>query len=295
MPELPEVETVRRGLQPVLEGELIARVRLNRKDLRFPFPEGFVERLSGARVEKLSRRAKYLVGELSTGEALIMHLGMTGRFLIRQPGDAAPQQIGEYEYATGGGDKHAHVIIETSRGAEVTYSDPRRFGFMLLCPQRDLEAHALFRNLGVEPLGDALTAAYLASRAANKKTDLKAFLMDQRVVAGLGNIYVSEALFRAGLKPTRKSASLALRSGAPSAHSERLVPEIRAVLMAALQAGGSTLRDYRHADGTSGAFQDAFMVYGREGEPCLRPGCRGTVRKCVQAGRSTFFCPACQK
>jgi formamidopyrimidine-DNA glycosylase len=299
MPELPEVETVRMGLEPALVGRSIVRVVLNRADLRFPFPERFVKRLTGARVSSLARRAKYLVAHLSTGEALVMHLGMTGRFHVQARGDNRPHLLGDYEYETGqaaesGDGKHAHAVFELEGGGRVIYSDPRRFGYMLLIPEAELADHPAMRSLGVEPLSQDLSAAYLASRAAGRKTDLKAFLMDQRNVAGLGNIYVLEALHLAGLKPSRGAASLATRTGKPTPHAERLADAIRTVLTAAVAAGGSTLRDYRQADGSTGSFQKTFRVYGREGEPCLTPSCRGTVRRSIQGGRSSFFCPVCQ-
>ena len=294
MPELPEVETVRMGLEPVLLGGTFARVTTNRADLRFPFPENFAKRLTGARVAGLERRAKYLIAHLSTGEALLMHLGMTGRFHVQAAGEAAPHLIGDYEYDTGVEPKHMHAVFDMRGGGRVTYADPRRFGYMLLIPEAELSQHAMIRGLGVEPLSADLTPAYLASRAVGRKTDLKAFLMDQRIVAGLGNIYVCEALFRAGLKPSRGASALATKSGKPTPHAVRLVDAIKSVLAAAIAAGGSTLRDYRQADGSSGAFQNTFQVYGREGEPCVRPGCRGTVRRSAQGGRSSFFCPVCQ-
>lgn len=296
MPELPEVETVRMGLEPALVGRVIDRVILNRADLRFPFPDRFVKRLTGARVSSLARRAKYLVAHLSTGEALVMHLGMTGRFHVQARGDNRPHLLGDYEYESAAGDdgKHAHAVFELQGGGRVIYSDPRRFGYMLLIPEVELAEHPALRGLGVEPLSQDLTAAYLAQRAAGRKADLKAFLMDQRNVAGLGNIYVLEALYLAGLKPSRSAATLATRTGKPTPHAERLAETIRQVLTAAVAAGGSTLRDYRQADGSTGSFQKTFRVYGRAGEPCLTPGCRGTVRRSIQGGRSSFFCPACQ-
>ena len=295
MPELPEVETVRRGLEPVMSGKRIRRLDQRRPDLRFPFPERFAERLEGQRVERIGRRAKYLMAHLSGGEVLVMHLGMSGRFTIAMPDRAKPNVLGEYIYEHAGNPAHDHVRFEMEGGATVTYNDPRRFGYMVLIPENTLEEHALFRGLGVEPLGNGLNADYLASRARSRKTDLKAFLMDQRNVAGLGNIYVCEALNQAGLSPMRVSASLAAATGRPTGRTERLVPAIRSVLERAILAGGSTLRDYRQADGSTGAFQESFLVYGREGEPCLTPGCRGIVQRSVQAGRSTFHCPRCQK
>jgi len=294
MPELPEVETVRRGLEPVLAGQTFLRVKTNRADLRFPFPDSFAKRLKGARVLDLERRAKYLIAHLSTGEALVMHLGMTGRFHVQARGEAEPHLLGDYESETADDGRHLHAVFDMESGARVTYADPRRFGYMLLIPEAELGAHALMRKLGVEPLSRDLTAAYLARRATGRRSDLKAFLMDQRIVAGLGNIYVCEALFLARLKPSRRAAVLATRGGKPNAHAEALVAGIRSVLEAAIRAGGSTLRDYRQANGESGAFQHTFRVYGREGEPCLRPGCRGIVRRSTHGGRSSFFCPVCQ-
>ncbi len=294
MPELPEVETVRMGLEPVLTGNTFARVTTRRADLRFPFPDNFAKRLTGARVLRLERRAKYLIAHLSTGEALLMHLGMTGRFHVQAPGDAAPHLLGDYEHDVDTGPKHMHAVFDMRGGGRVTYADPRRFGYMLLVPEKELAAHAMMRGLGVEPLSDDLTAGYLAQRALGRRSDLKAFLMDQRIVAGLGNIYVCEALFRAGLKPARRASVLATKSGKPTEPATRLVAGIKSVLADAIAAGGSTLRDYRQADGRSGGFQNTFQVYGRAGEPCVRPGCRGIVRRSVQGGRSSFFCPVCQ-
>lgn len=297
MPELPEVETVRRGLEPVLVGARIQRLDQRRPDLRFPLPESFAARVQGRTILSLSRRAKYLQARLDSGETLIMHLGMTGRFTVTP----SPRLRGKGEFlapfvhAAGGHTAHDHVVFHLAGGATVTYNDARRFGFMLLVPDADIEAHPLFRDLGVEPLGNALSPDYLALMAAGRRSDLKAFLMDQRIVAGLGNIYVCEALHRAHLNPGRGAACLALKSGRPSPRAEGLVPAIRTVLEAALAAGGSTLRDYRHADGALGYFQHQFLVYGREREPCARPGCKGIVRRTIQAGRSTFHCPACQR
>lgn len=295
MPELPEVETVRRGLEPVLVGGRIARVEQRRSDLRFPFPEHFAERLENKTVSSLGRRAKYLLARLSSGEALVMHLGMSGRFTITLPHQGKPRQIGEYTYDTGADPAHDHVVFTMEDGTTITYNDPRRFGCMLLIPEEDLDNHPLFAGLGVEPLGNELTADYLAAKARGRKADIKAFLMDQRIVAGLGNIYVCEALYRAGISPKRSANCLANASGKPMSRAERLVSAIRSVLQDAIDAGGSTLRDYRQADGTIGAFQHTFSVYGREGEPCLTPGCRGIVQRIVQGGRSTFYCSKCQR
>ena len=300
MPELPEVETVRRGLEPVMAGRRVVRLEQRRADLRFPLPERFAERLEGRRIERLGRRAKYLMAGLEGGEVLAMHLGMTGRFTISSEpaGGSAPARTitpGDFAYEHGTDATHDHVIFSLEGGATVTYNDARRYGYMTLIREDDLAGHPHFKDLGVEPLGNALAADYLAGMATGRRSDLKAFLMDQRIVAGLGNIYVCEALFRAGVSPKRRAGSLARRDGRPHERAERLIPAIRDVLTAAIEAGGSTLRDYRHADGSLGYFQHTFAVYGREAEPCARPGCTGTVRRIVQAGRSTFWCPACQR
>ena len=295
MPELPEVETVRRGLERVLLGETLARVEVRRPDLRFPFPEDFARRLQGRSVGRIVRRAKYLQLFLDSGEVLVVHLGMTGRFVLSRDGESGVGAVlGEYVYETGHLPQHDHVVVETGTGLRVTYNDPRRFGYMLLESEAGLQEHPLFRNLGVEPLGNELDAQVLARRAAGRKADVKAFLMDQRNIAGLGNIYVCEALYRAGLSPRRRAGTLTARSGRATARGERLVPAIRAVLMEAVAAGGSTLRDYRQPDGAPGGFQESHDVYDREGEVCRRPGCGGVIRRITQAGRSTFFCPACQ-
>jgi formamidopyrimidine-DNA glycosylase len=293
MPELPEVETVRRGLAPALVGHAFAKVEQRRPDLRFPLPEDFARRLEGHRIESLERRAKYLLAHLSGGEVLLMHLGMTGRFTVQANGGT--DKPGSFAHPTGAGAKHDHVVFHMAHGATVTYNDARRFGYMLLIPAAELGEHPLMRGLGVEPLGPGLTPDYLARRAVGKAVDLKAFLSDQRIVAGLGNIYVCEALYRSGLAPKRPAASLATKTGKPTERARRLADAIRAVLKDAIAAGGSSLRDYRGADGALGTFQHAFAVYGREGKPCPRPDCGGTVRRIVQAGRSTFFCPKCQR
>ncbi len=294
MPELPEVETVRRGLEPVMTAAFITRVHVRRAGLRFPFPERFAERLTGATVTSLSRRAKYILVRLSSGETLIMHLGMSGRFAIQHP-DGHGAVLGEYEQDTGNNAVHDHVVFEMSNGATITYNDPRRFGSMDLCADNAIEQHKLLSGLGVEPLGNALSAAYIAERAVGKATDIKAFLLDQRIVAGLGNIYVCEVLFRLGLSPRRSASCLAKRAGKPTERAHRIVPIIRDVLSEAITAGGSTLRDYKQTDGSLGYFQHAFKVYGREGDACVAPTCTGAIRRIIQSGRSTFFCPICQR
>lgn len=297
MPELPEVEVVRRGLVPVMTGRQFVRVEQRRRDLRFPFPKGFCERLEGATVKAVERRAKYLLVRLSTGDVLLMHLGMTGRFSVVDGAKAKAAggvTLGDYVYDAGADPAHDHAVFHMSGGGIVIYNDPRRFGFMLLVPEPEIASHAMIGKLGVEPLGGGLGAGYLADAARGRRTDLKAFLLDQRIIAGLGNIYVCEALHRAGLSPKRRAATLAARSAAARERSQRLVSEIQAVLHESIDAGGSTLSDYRHADGAPGVFQESHLVYDREGEPCRRPGCTGTIRRIVQSGRSTFYCPCCQ-
>jgi formamidopyrimidine-DNA glycosylase len=287
MPELPEVETVRRGLEPVLAGATLTRVEARRPDLRFPLPDGFVQRLTGARIERLDRRAKYLLAPLDRGDTLVMHLGMSGRFEIA--GAEAGRRPGEFHYAAPADPKHAHVIFETDGGARVTYFDPRRFGYMALIPTDQLDANPWFHGLGPEPLGPDFNARHLAAAFAGRRQSVKVSLMDQRIVAGLGNIYVCEALFRARLSPLRPAGEIGARA------LGKLVTAVRTVLEEAIEAGGSTLRDYAAADGALGYFQHSFSVYGREGEPCPGPGCKGKIVRIVQAGRSTFYCPACQR
>lgn len=295
MPELPEVETVKRGLAPVMEGRRVVRVEQRRAGLRFPFPDRFAERVQGRRIERLTRRAKYIFVHLDGDDILTMHLGMSGRFAITAPPGSDGRKPGAFTHESGNDPSHDHVVFHLQGGGAVTYNDARRFGYMSLVPAGEITTHPHFKALGIEPLGNELTPHFLAEQAQGRKTDLKAFLMDQRIVCGLGNIYVCEALFRAGLSPIRAAHGLARRNGQPTERAERLVPEIRAVLTAAIAAGGSTLRDYKKADGTLGYFQHAFAVYGREGEACLRAGCAGTVRRTSQAGRSTFHCAACQR
>jgi formamidopyrimidine-DNA glycosylase len=292
MPELPEVETVRRGLEPAMTGARILRVEQRRPDLRFAFPERFAERLAGQTVLGLGRRAKYLLADLSGGTVLVMHLGMTGRFLVTTAKDASAP--GAFHHEAGADRAHDHVLFHLSGGTTVTYNDVRRFGFMTLVPRSELDSHPLFAQLGVEPLGNALDGALLSTLLAGKQTPLKAALLDQRLVAGLGNIYVCEALHRAGLSPRRMAGSIAGRDGRATARTTALAQAIRSVLAEAVEAGGSTLRDYAHTDGSLGYFQHAFRVYDREDEPCLRPGCSGTVMRIVQSGRSSFYCPRCQ-
>jgi formamidopyrimidine-DNA glycosylase len=287
VPELPEVETVRRGLDPVMTGRTILRAAVNRPDLRWPLPDRMAERLTGRRVLALRRRSKYILADLSSGETLIIHLGMSGRILVTQ-GDTTAEP-GRFHHAQTVPEKHDHVVLETEGGARITFNDARRFGAMDLWPTADLDHHRLLAGIGPEPLGNAFDETYLVARLAGRNTPVKAALLDQRLVAGLGNIYVCEVLHRTGISPLRTAGRIS------AARAARLVPAIRAVLSEAIAAGGSTLRDYVQADGELGYFQHAFRAYGREGEPCLTPGCGGTIRRVVQSGRSSFYCPVCQR
>ncbi len=293
MPELPEVETVRRGLQPVMEGARFKKVEARRGDLRWPLPADFAKKLTGKTVEALSRRGKYLLAELSSGDVLIMHLGMSGSFRVFR--GKAEKTPGKYHHERSKHVAHDHVVFHMSNGATVTFNDPRRFGSMKLAPLDTIDGEPLLKNIGPEPLGNAFDAAMLAKTCMAKKTSLKAALSDQRVVAGLGNIYVCEALHRAHLSPKRGASTIANKTGKPNARAERLVEAIRAVLSDAIRAGGSSLRDHRRTDGELGDFQHNFRVYDREGKPCPTPKCRGTIRRMVQTGRSTFYCQVCQK
>jgi formamidopyrimidine-DNA glycosylase len=296
MPELPEVETVRRGLAPVMEGAVIDRVELRRPDLRFPFSKDFAEGVTGRRVEALRRRAKYLLVELDDGAVLLMHLGMSGSFRVEVGTDAAPALAGDTLYYAPGKDAaHDHVVFHFQGGPRIVYNDPRRFGFMLLIQPDAMATNSLLAGLGVEPTGNELSAELIAPRLAGRLAPLKAVLGDQRIIAGLGNIYVCEALWRARLSPRRRAGSLVKRDGAPTERLVRLVASVRAVIADAIEAGGSSLRDYVRADGELGRFQHRFAVYDREGELCFRLGCGGTIRRIVQSGRSTFFCPLCQR
>ncbi|MCA0205957.1 MAG: bifunctional DNA-formamidopyrimidine glycosylase/DNA-(apurinic or apyrimidinic site) lyase [Proteobacteria bacterium] len=287
MPELPEVETVRRGLVPAMEGKRIARAEVRRPDLRWPFPERMAERLAGAGIDRLRRRSKYILADLSTGETLLVHLGMTGRMTVS--GIAAPYVPGQFHHAHPLTEKHDHVVFDMEDGARVTFNDARRFGAMDLMPTDRAEAHPLLAALGPEPLGNDFHAEGLAARLKGRKGPVKVLLLDQRIVAGLGNIYVSEALHRAGIHPERAGGSI------PRDGLERLVGDIRAVLAEAIEAGGSSLRDYRQADGELGYFQHSFRVYDRAGAPCPTPGCTGSVQRIVQGGRSSYYCATCQR
>jgi len=288
LPELPEVETVRRGLQPVLEGARIVRAQVNRPDLRWPFPERMADRLTGATVTALRRRSKYILADLDTGETLIVHLGMSGRMVVSMP-EGSRDMLAQFHHLHPAPEKHDHVVLDTDAGARVTFNDARRFGAMDLAPTDRVEEHWLLQGIGPEPLGNAFNEAYLIAAFKGRRSPVKSALLDQRIVAGLGNIYVCEALYRAGISPLR----LAGRIGRDRVAS--LVPIIRDVLTEAIAAGGSSLRDYVQSDGELGYFQHSFRVYGREGEPCQTPDCQGVIRRKVQSGRSSFYCATCQR
>ena len=293
MPELPEVETVRRGLEPVMEGQRILRVEARRGDLRFPLQADFAKRLDGQRVTGLGRRAKYLVCDLQSGDVLLMHLGMSGSFRVTAAGDA--RQPGDFHHPRAKDTAHDHVIFHMQSGATVAFNDPRRFGYMKVVRRAELADEPFLKGLGPEPLGNEFDAALLAQACAGKKTSLKAALLDQRVVAGLGNIYVCEALHRAHLSPKRQASTLATKKSAPTPHARALVEAIHKVLNDAIAAGGSSLRDHRQTNGELGYFQHSFRVYDREGQRCVTPKCGGIIRRFTQNGRSTFWCHICQK
>jgi formamidopyrimidine-DNA glycosylase len=292
MPELPEVETVRRGLAPAMEGATLDVLELNRLDLRFPFPENFADRVRGRRILALGRRAKYLLIDLEDDLTVISHLGMSGSFRIED------ETLGEFHHPRSKDQKHDHVVFHLNREKgplRVIYNDPRRFGFMHLWKRSDLDLYPAFAGLGPEPTGNALDADYLATRLAGKNQPLKGALLDQTVIAGLGNIYVCEALWRAHLSPKRAAGSIVTKTGKPSKQLDLLNTSIRDVIADAIAAGGSSLRDHIQTDGSLGYFQHSFSVYDQEGKPCRTPGCGGTVTRITQAGRSTFCCPTCQK
>lgn len=292
MPELPEVETVRRGLMPYLEGARISAVRLNRQDLRFAFPDRFAERMTGQTILEVGRRAKYLIITLSDAGIWLSHLGMTGSYRFSDRTIAEPSRYFAQHPATG--HDHAELLLEHPMHGSLAliYSDPRRFGFMDLTNSE--RESAFLTGLGPEPLSNAFNAQMLAERLVGRRAPIKAALLDQRVVAGLGNIYVSEALYRTHIRPETPSLTLVGPDGGATPVLEALVRAIRAVLEEAISAGGSTLQDFRNAEGNSGYFQHRFAVYDREGEPCLTPDCTGRIERIVQSGRSSFFCPVCQ-
>lgn len=283
MPELPEVETVRHGLAPAMEGIVIERAQVNRPDLRWPFPAGMAERLTGQLVERLRRRSKYILADLASGESLLIHLGMSGRMLVS--GDP----LGQFVHSHPAPEKHDHVVLHMANGARITFNDPRRFGAMDLMQTTRADQHKLLAILGPEPLGNTFNEAHLIAALKGRNTPIKSALLDQRIVAGLGNIYVCEALYRARIHPARKAGRIS------AARIATLVPIIRNVLSEAIEAGGSSLRDFRQADGELGYFQHNFDVYGRENAPCRTPGCGQVIRRIVQSGRSSFYCAECQR
>ena len=287
MPELPEVETVRRGLLPVMEGQQIIRADVNRPDLRWPFPVGMADRLTGKTVLALRRRSKYILADLSSGETLLIHLGMSGRMLVSGQASSG-QMLGDFHHDHPAPQKHDHVVLHMARGARVTFNDARRFGAMDLLDTATAESHPLLAPIGPEPLGNGFDEPYLIARLQGRNTPIKSALLDQHLVAGLGNIYVCETLYRARIDPTTRAGALTKPRVAA------LVPIIRQVLWDAITAGGSSLRDYRQADGELGYFQHSFQVYGREGQPCQTPGCPSAIARIVQSGRSSFYCPSCQ-
>jgi formamidopyrimidine-DNA glycosylase len=293
MPELPEVETVCRGLTPAMVGATFTGIDQRRPDLRFPFPQDFAARLIGRKIVSLGRRAKYLLADLDDGFVLVMHLGMSGSFRIL--GSETAETLAVLLQDTSKNTAHDHVEFALSTRTRILYNDPRRFGFMLLIPRDQLFEHALFKNIGVEPLGNELDGARLAALFAGKATSLKTALLDQTLIAGLGNIYVCEALHRAGLSPRRSAGSLARKNGQPTERAHLLAKSIRAVLEEAILAGGSSLRDHRQTDGALGYFQHSFRVYDKKGQACATPSCQGQVKRIVQSGRATFFCSICQK
>ncbi|MBZ9860942.1 bifunctional DNA-formamidopyrimidine glycosylase/DNA-(apurinic or apyrimidinic site) lyase [Mesorhizobium sp. CA12] len=296
MPELPEVETVRRGLQPVLEGARLVKVKARRPDLRFPFPERFSERLAGKTVTALGRRAKYLMMHIENGPVLICHLGMSGSFRIEAA--ESSDVPGAFHHERPKSAAHDHVVFDvvspSDERSRVIFNDPRRFGFMLFAEGAP-DTHPMLAGLGIEPTGNALDGPLLASLLKGRRSPLKAALLDQRLIAGLGNIYVAEALWRAGLSPLREASTIAGSAKKAEEQSARLAEAIRSVIADAIAAGGSSLRDYVQADGSLGYFQHSFAVYDREGEPCPKPGCRGHIERIVQSGRSTFYCRTCQR
>lgn len=297
MPELPEVETVRRGLAPVMEGAVCDKLELRRKDLRFPFPDDFAALVEGRRIVSLGRRAKYLLMDTDHGHTIIMHLGMSGSFRVRIEDDESTSGVFHHERSRL--ENHDHVLfhLTTAKGkpATVIYNDPRRFGFMLASERHLLDEHPSFKGLGVEPVGNALNPSVLAERMKGKQTTLKAALLDQRIIAGLGNIYVCEALWRSRLSPRRKAGTLVMKSGKPTARLDVLTNHIRDVIEEAIKAGGSSLRDHAQTDGSLGYFQHRFAAYDREGQDCGHDDCKGKIERIVQSGRSTFFCRTCQR
>ncbi len=296
MPELPEVETVRRGLQPFVEGAMIAKAVLNRPNLRFPFPDNLAKAIEGSTITALERRAKYLIWHLDNGQSLIVHLGMSGSFRIVSSDDYRP---GAFHHARSEAKVHDHIVLTIQRqgtcDTHIIYNDPRRFGFVLMAATSELTRHKLIRDLGIEPLSNSFDGDVLFEKYAGKSTTLKAALLNQSLIAGIGNIYACEALWAARLSPTSLASSLAKKSGGKSSLADELAASIRDILTRAIEAGGSTLRDHRQADGELGYFQHSFNAYGRTGQQCRHSDCSGLIDRIVQNGRSTFFCASCQK
>jgi len=283
MPELPEVETIMRGISPFLKGATIKKIKLNRADLRWPFPENFASRVKETKILNLKRRSKYILIDLSTGETLLIHLGMSGKILVSN------SKIGNYFYESSKFANHDHVIFELNDGTIITYNDPRRFGAMDLAKTDDLNNHKFLEKLGPEPLGNNFNSDYLKIKLSKKESPIKNVLLDQSLVAGLGNIYVCEALFMSGISPRKIASKIS------KIKCEELVQNIRAILMSAIEAGGSSLKDFTDIQGNSGYFQFEFYVYGRENKYCKTTNCDHKIKRISQSGRSSFYCPNCQR
>ena len=289
MPELPEVETVLRGLEPVMVGQKIRNAEIRRPDLRWPFPKNMSERLTGVTILRLHRRSKYILCDLNSGETLLIHLGMSGRMIISHAGNVSDDLLGNFQYKPSTPAKHDHVILDMMDGTRISFNDTRRFGAMDLIETNNLFNHKLIKLLGPEPLGNEFNSPYLYSKLKGKTAPIKSALLDQRIVSGLGNIYVCESLWRAGINPKRLSGKVSRKK------NDVLVPIIRDVLREAISAGGSSLKDHRQTNGDLGYFQHTFAVYGREGKKCNSVNCSELVKRIVQSGRSSFYCAKCQK
>lgn len=298
MPELPEVETVRRGLLSAMEGAQIEQLDQNRADLRFPFGEKFKQTLTGRTINEIKRRAKYLLFMLDSGHILVAHLGMSGSFRIAEDISDNIEQPGQFHHKKGKIEKHDHVVFHLKtrdKTCQVIYNDPRRFGFMLLLTRDEYDEHPFFKDLGPEPTGNGIDPDYLAQKLFQRQTPMKSALLDQRIIAGLGNIYVCEALWRSKISPKRKAGTLVTKNGRPTARLKDLALHIRDVIADAIEAGGSSLNDHIQTDGSLGYFQHSFKAYGQEGENCQHQGCKGKIKRIVQSGRSTFYCNQCQR
>jgi len=289
MPELPEVETVLRGLEPVMVNQKIRNAEIRRPNLRWPFPENMSQRLSGVKILRLHRRSKYILCDLDSGETLLIHLGMSGRMTISHAGKESEDLLGNFKYKPSTPAKHDHVILDMQTGARISFNDARRFGAMDLINTKTLFDHKLIKSLGPEPLGNEFNAPYLQSKLKSKTASIKSAMLDQKIVSGLGNIYVCESLWRAGINPKRLSGKVSRNK------IDVLVPIIRNVLTEAISAGGSSLKDHRQTNGDLGYFQHSFAVYGREGKKCDSANCSELIKRIVQSGRSSFYCAKCQK